>query len=108
MAATFLPLTGPLPPDADFVRAEVIDDGFKASPPKITIEDTTTIKLATLQVKVYLRGPQMADGEMSSALQLFRRAANLLARQEDTIVFRGDRGPDARVPPRRDDLPPSR
>ena len=49
-------------------------------------------QLATLQVKVFLRGAQMADPDMSSALQLFRRAANLLARQEDTIVFRGQRG----------------
>ena len=73
---------------------------------RITIEDTTTIKLATLQVKVFLRGAQMADPDMSSALQLLRRAANLLARQEDAIVFRGQRGrwqqvakpPQARAP----------
>ena len=36
-----------------------------------------------------LRGAQMADPEMTSALTLFRRAANVLARLEDAVVFRG-------------------
>ena len=61
---------------------------------RITIEDTTTIKLATLQVKVFLRGAQMADPDMKSALQLFRRAANVLAPKEDAVVFQRSTGPD--------------
>ena len=31
----------------------------------------------------------MADPELTSALQLFRRAANVLARLEDALIFRG-------------------
>ena len=36
-----------------------------------------------------MRGAQMADPEMTSVLALFRRAANILARLEDAVVFRG-------------------
>jgi uncharacterized linocin/CFP29 family protein len=92
VAATFLQLFGPLPASADFVRKEEIkiDD-------RITIADTDTIKLPTLQVKVYLRGAQMTDPELTSALAMFKRAANLLARLEDALIFNGQ--PDVSKPP---------
>jgi uncharacterized linocin/CFP29 family protein len=53
------------------------------------IQDKQVIQLATLQVKVPVRAAQMADPEMTSVLALFRRAANVLARLEDAVVFRG-------------------
>ena len=84
VSATFLPMVGPLPPDTDFVRDEHVYD---QSP--LIIEDRTTIPLATLQVELSLRGAQMADPELTSALTLFRRAANGLARLEDAVVFNG-------------------
>jgi uncharacterized linocin/CFP29 family protein len=92
VAATFLPLFGPLQPSADFVRKETISDG-----PPLTIDDTDIIKLLTLQVKVPIRGAQMADPEMASVLALFRRAANVLARLEDALIFNG-RHPDTADP----------
>jgi uncharacterized linocin/CFP29 family protein len=96
VAASFLPLFGPLPRDADFVRRETIADGRRrtrrAPATPATIADTTTVPLATLQVMVVLRGAQIADPELESSLQLFRRAANLLARLEDLVVFRGLNG----------------
>ncbi len=45
--------------------------------------------MATLQVMVQVRSAQMADPELASALALFRRAANVIARLEDAVVFRG-------------------
>jgi uncharacterized linocin/CFP29 family protein len=103
VAATFLPLFGPLPPDTDFVRDQTIGYGQAAAPAHVEIDDTTTIRLATLQVRVFLRGAQVADPSMASALQTFRRAANILARLEDAVVFRGqageNRGPAAGGPP---------
>jgi uncharacterized linocin/CFP29 family protein len=87
VAATFLPLYGPLPPDTDFVRKQTLHEPSGVG--HLTIEDKTTVQLATLQVKVHLRGAQMADPELSSVVQLFRRAANVLARLEDVVVFRG-------------------
>jgi uncharacterized linocin/CFP29 family protein len=95
VAATFLPLYGPLSNDTDFVRSGAINY-FNVPPPdfrqqaqQIRIGDADTIRLATLQVKVYLRGAQMAHPEMTSVLALFRRAANVLARLEDAVVFNG-------------------
>jgi uncharacterized linocin/CFP29 family protein len=93
VAATFLQLFGPLPANTDFVRQEEI----KVVNQQITIADTDTIKLPTLQVKVHLRGAQMADPELTSALALFQRAANLLARLEDAVIFNGQ--PNAGQPP---------
>jgi uncharacterized linocin/CFP29 family protein len=93
VAATFLPLSGPLPADADFVRAQKIP--FDRP---LRIDDRNTIQLATLQVNVTVRSAQMADPEMASVLALFRRAAYVLARLEDEVVFRGlepgPNGPD--------------
>jgi uncharacterized linocin/CFP29 family protein len=101
VAASFLPLYGPLPADTDYVSTDRVTDprpGLRAPVPT-TIADTTTVPVPTLQVRVHVRGAQMADPELTSALQLFRRAANVLARLEDAIAFRGQ--------PRRDQGPPA-
>jgi len=72
VAAGFLPLYGPLSPDTDFVR-----EGDIPYTAPLTISDKSVLQLATLQIQVVLRGAQLADPEMSSALSLFRRAANI-------------------------------
>jgi uncharacterized linocin/CFP29 family protein len=138
VAATFLPLYGPLDADADFVRRQ--DIFYSQSPAmrttaaaeantallqygaalqsnpvlglpnyadalaaqdryaraqailgreRLGIDDRDTMRLATLQVILPVRNAQMADPEMTSVLALFRRAANVVARLEDAIVFRG-------------------
>jgi uncharacterized linocin/CFP29 family protein len=92
VAATFLPLIGPLSGDTDFVRKEYIWHPPAALPPppnQISIDDRDIWQLATLQVKVRVRGAQMADPDMTSVLAMFRRAANVLARLEDAVVFTG-------------------
>jgi uncharacterized linocin/CFP29 family protein len=140
VAATFLPLYGPLDADADFIRrqeilytvSEDVRDAAVAERDAATqqfqtaarvlrgvdgdvadlaaafaaqeriarvqailarrrlgIDDRDTMRLATLQVIVPVRNAQMADPEMSSVLTLFRRAANVVARLEDAVVFRG-------------------
>jgi uncharacterized linocin/CFP29 family protein len=109
VAAGFLPLYGPLAASADFVRREDIaylDRPERAQPPKeLAISDKQTMQLATLEVKVRARGAQLADPEMRSVLALFRRAANVLARLEDVVVFRGLLGAPPR-PPENTSLPP--
>src|ERR1700674_511903 len=88
VAATFLPLYGPLPGDTDFVKSELLtydppyDDPENKPQESQTmgVNDRTIIPLATLQVKVWLRGAQMSDPNLTSALEMFRRAANVLAR----------------------------
>jgi uncharacterized linocin/CFP29 family protein len=87
VAATFLPLYGPLPADTDFVRKVVISE---AGP--LDAKDKQTIELATLQIQARLRGAQLADPELGSVLSVFRRAGNILARVEDALVFNGQAG----------------
>jgi uncharacterized linocin/CFP29 family protein len=108
VAASFLPLYGPLPPDTDFVRADNLiyspsPGPAPSEPVRMSVDDKTTLPLATLHVKVWLRGAQTADPNLTSALQMFRRAGNVLARLEDAIVFRGqqatDQGPPASAMP---------
>ena len=98
VAATFLPLVGPLPPDTDFVKKEKLEykpPSADPTPPpesqRMVVDDRDVIQLATPQVKVFLRGAQVADPHLTSALEMFRRAANVLARLEDAIVFRGQK-----------------
>jgi uncharacterized linocin/CFP29 family protein len=93
VAATFLPLYGPLPPDTDYVARDRLVEPGPGAAGTLSIEDTTTVQVPTLQVKVGVRGAQMADPELTSVLQLFRRAANVLARLEDAIVFGGQPEP---------------
>jgi uncharacterized linocin/CFP29 family protein len=89
VAAKFLPLVGPLPPDTDFVRWETVTQAAAPAAPALTLDDRTTRQLACIQVRVQLRGAQMQDPELTSALSLFRQAANILARLEDGIVLDG-------------------
>ena len=94
VAASFMPLYGPLSPETDFVRRELISyQPWPAGQPppanRIAIDDRNVSQLATLQVRLRVRGAQMADPELTSVLALFRRAANVLARLEDAVVFNG-------------------
>jgi uncharacterized linocin/CFP29 family protein len=99
VAATFLPLYGPLPADTDYVSEDRVTEPPPGGPlGQVAIADTTTVPVPTLQVKVFVRGAQMADPELTSVLQLFRRAANVLARLEDAVVFLGQPGLDAGPP----------
>jgi uncharacterized linocin/CFP29 family protein len=98
VAGNFLPLYGPLEPDARFVSDESIQyQKYPNQPPSlkgesITVDDSETLKLSTIQVEVFLRGAQIADPELTSALTAFRRAANVVARLEDEIIFNGQPG----------------
>jgi uncharacterized linocin/CFP29 family protein len=89
VAAKFLPLYGPLPPDTDFVRKVEVE---AASGAPLTVKDRTVVVLATLQVKLKLRGAQLADPELGSVLSAFRQAASILARSEDALIFNGRHG----------------
>ena len=105
VAATFLPLIGPLPGDTDFVRRELISypampAALQPPPNQMFIDDRNIWQLATLQVKVRVRGAQIANSEMTSVLAMFRRAANVVARLEDAVVFTGlAQGPGASMVP---------
>jgi uncharacterized linocin/CFP29 family protein len=91
VAGNVLPLYGPLDPDERYVSRQAVQGpGPKGQKPKpITVSDSTSLRLLTIQQLVELRGAQVADPELSSALTAFRRAANFVARREDEIIFLG-------------------
>jgi uncharacterized linocin/CFP29 family protein len=89
VAGSFLPIYGPLPASTQVVPSEVVDEV------SLTVDDVATTRIVELWVDVELSQPQIAEDELSSALLLFRRAANIVARGEDRTVFHGrpqDRG----------------
>ena len=53
------------------------------------VDDISTIALVELQAPVNLTKLQAEDADLSAALLLIRRAANLLARAHDCVVYRG-------------------
>src|SRR3954467_9204936 len=77
---------GPLAPSEEYVRKVAVQSDEL---PTVTIEDDATVKLFNLTVNVELSNEQVSDASLSNALVAFRRAANLLAQTEDSVVFKG-------------------
>jgi uncharacterized linocin/CFP29 family protein len=103
VAASFLPLYGPLPEDAQSVpeqKLRYLDATQRSVAPVncLQVDDFETQRLTTLSVSVVLRSAQVAQADLSSAIVAFRRAANLIARAEDYLVFRGQPGENAPLP----------
>jgi uncharacterized linocin/CFP29 family protein len=91
VANAFLPMYGPLVGSAEIVRNERLVQQLVV-PPTIRLDadhDAVNLKLVNLTVNVELSSEQVADETLSNALLAFRRAANILALQEDLIVFSG-------------------
>lgn len=86
VAGSFLACCGPLEGSATVVRSQRLSD----QPSLITVDDVSTLQLWTLAVYVELRQRQLAEEHLSGAVSAFRRAANLLARAEDAIVFNNE------------------
>jgi uncharacterized linocin/CFP29 family protein len=65
---------------------------------KLTVDSDPSLFLTKIAVNVQLRSREIADPELNAPLTMFRRAANYVARIEDSLVFNGRPGPDA-LPP---------
>ena len=92
VAASFLPLYGPLPGDATTVPKDSLSTEANPTPPpaeRLKVDDDDTIQLASVAVNVTVKNHMLADPELAAASILFRRAANIVARVEDAIIFRG-------------------
>ena len=55
----------------------------------MTVNDHDSLRLSGVSVNVYLKNHMAADPDMAAATQLFRRAAQVVARVEDAIIFNG-------------------
>src|SRR5262245_31069853 len=91
VAASFLPVYGPLSQDTQTVSQQFLTIRPKGFAPRTFLEiaDFTTQRLTTLSVSGGLRSAQVAQEDLSSALVAFRRAAALVARAEDHLIFNG-------------------
>ena len=106
VASSFLPLVGPLAPGQASVRASGLSiTGFDQSETqrgegdgRLEIDDSITLPLTTLSCLVYLTTQQVEDPDLSSAKQLLGRAADIIGRLEDAIVFNGQPGPGTAPP----------
>lgn len=94
IAASFLPLYGPLPGASESVPVNTLQIFTEAagSPSILTVDDYTTQRLASVSVNVQLKNHMLSDPELSAATILFRRAAGIVARVEDSVIFNGKHG----------------
>lgn len=110
VASSFLPLAGPLPDGQASVPALGMD--YKDNRPiergeaerRLEIDDAKTLPLTRIACNVYLKIQQAEDPDLASAKQMLSRAADVVARLEDAIVFNGQRGEDQ--PPEHSDAIP--
>ena len=71
-------------------------------PERLVVESDPNLPFTTIAVNVPLHARELADPELNAALAMFRRAANYIARIEDTVVFNGNpfpKAPVAAIPP---------
>ncbi|MGR3275430.1 encapsulin [Acaryochloris marina NIES-2412] len=91
VAGSFLACCGPLERSTTVVRSQRLSDQAVPTTPNqpvaITVDDVETLHLWTLAVHVELRQRQLAEEHLTGAISAFRRAANLLVRAEDAIIF---------------------
>jgi uncharacterized linocin/CFP29 family protein len=101
IAAQFLPTS--LEPDATAVAVPDLTLNFNllaSQPPnrRLEVDSTPQTFLTTLAVNVVLTSQEAGDPNLSAALIQFRRAASIIARLEDALIFRGQSGPGAQPP----------
>jgi uncharacterized linocin/CFP29 family protein len=89
VAASFLPLYGPLPAGA--TTATVNKLSYDEDLNRLVVDDESTIRLANVSVNVFVKNHMLADPEMEAARIMFERAAQIIARLEDAIIFAGEK-----------------
>lgn len=100
VASSFLPLVGPLPDGQASVPAlgvayEAIDRIERGeAEQRLEIDDGKTLPLTRIACNVYLKTQQAEDPDLASAKQMLSRAADVIGRLEDAIVFNGQPGED--------------
>ena len=66
-----------------------------ANSTRLTVESLPLTLLATIAMNVHVRTHEAADPELGAVMTMFRRAANLIARTEDALMFNGQAGAGA-------------
>jgi uncharacterized linocin/CFP29 family protein len=96
VAAQILPVVGPEDPSTVAVPAYSLSYDPDPAPPNgplpsqsMEVSSDPTLYLTSISVLVQLGGREVADPTLSAALTMFRRAANVIARAEDALIFNG-------------------
>jgi uncharacterized linocin/CFP29 family protein len=95
VASSFLPLHGPLPRGQSTVPAlamaeEALNDRQRGEPDsRLDIDDGAVLHLTTIACDVYVKTTQAEDPSLAAVRDLVARAADVLGRLEDAIVFHG-------------------
>jgi uncharacterized linocin/CFP29 family protein len=101
VASSFLPLVGPLGPGQASVPSLSMDTNVLGTPQRgeaanrFEIDDGETLPLNTLSCEVHLTTQQVEDPDLASARELLGRAAGIIGRLEDAIIFNGHPGGEA-------------
>jgi uncharacterized linocin/CFP29 family protein len=107
VAAQALPTCGPEDPSIVAVPNYTLTSAADPNVPAATtvlatnrleVNSAPDLPLTTIAVNVQLKTADVADPELRAALVMFRRAANIVARIEDALVFNGW-NPGAAAPP---------
>ncbi len=89
VARTFMPIF-PTTADAKTVPADTIDT---SDPETLSVQEGDFISIFEIAVGFALTQQQVnTEGDITTAVTLATRAANLLAQAEDILIFQGDRG----------------
>jgi Encapsulating protein for peroxidase len=89
VAASFLPLYGPVRGETTTVPADTLSFPFVAGQQRLEVDDYTAIRLTTVAANVFVPNHMIADPELTAAGIMFGRAAKIIARVEDAIIFNG-------------------
>ena len=96
VASTFLPIAGPVPADETTVPANWIsvrdlgeDQGPGDGEQRLVTKSGKTLHLTTIACNLYLRGSEVRDPNLEAVKSMVRRAAEVLGRVEDAIIFNG-------------------
>ena len=105
VASSFLPLVGPLsdhPTNVAAMRLDEVPAGQEGSgglrttiePLKLRleVEDSDTLRVTTVAVELFLKSAQIEDPDLTAVRQMVGRAADVIGRLEDAIVFNGQPG----------------
>ncbi len=92
VAAKFLPVVGPEDPSTVAVPRYTLTYPARPVPPpaaQMVVSSDPDLYITTISVLVELGGREVADPALAAALTMFRRAATIIARAEDAMVFNG-------------------
>jgi uncharacterized linocin/CFP29 family protein len=92
VASAFLTSYGPLAGNTETVRNELVKKDETKTSVIVRLDgdhDDANARLVNMAVQVLLSSEQVADETLANAMLAFRRAANMLAQEQDRIVFDG-------------------